>query len=571
MAEFPINPIKELSEELKESEARFRAYVEQAADALFVHDFQGRFIDFNTKACISLGYSREELSDMSVFDVETDFNLELAQDAWSRIQPNQSFILQGAQRRKDGSTFPVEISFGCFDINGVRHYMGVVRDITQRKLAEQKIQDQQARLNGLIDAAMDAIVSTDENQNIIIFNHAAEQMFGYSADGIIGQHLDMLIPIRFRRCHGKYVVDFGKTGISARTMNTLGSSYALRANGEEFPFEASISRVTVSGKVMYTAILRDISFRKHTENELRVAAAAFDSQEGMVITDANSVILRVNHAFTEITGYSMEEAVGQTPRLFKSGLHNQEFYRAMWKSINLNGKWQGEVWDRRKNGEIYPKWLTISAVKDIDGVVTHYIGSHLDITDRKTAEEQILNLAFYDPLTHLANRRLLQDRLGQALVSSARCKNKGALLFIDLDNFKNVNDTLGHIVGDLLLQQVALRLTSCVRESDTVARLGGDEFVVMLEELDTDELAAAAQTEAIAEKILTQLNHPYQLNFSVIHNTPSIGIALFGEHKLDSESLFQQADIALYHSKESRAKYLVFLRSKNAGNHQRPN
>ena len=208
--------------------------------------------------------------------------------------------------------------------------------------------------------------------------------------------------------------------------------------------------------------------KRAIEADLRIAASAFEAQEGLMITDANGVILRVNQAFTDTTGYTAEEAVGQTPRILKSDRHNADFFRAMWESIAKTGIWQGEIWDRRKNGEIYPKWLTISAVKRDDGVVTHYVGSHFDISERKAAEERIQLLAFYDPLTELPNRRLLLDRLQQALASCARSGREGALLFIDLDNFKNLNDTLGHDIGDSLLQQVAQSLVSCIREGDTV-------------------------------------------------------------------------------------------------------
>lgn len=208
--------------------------------------------------------------------------------------------------------------------------------------------------------------------------------------------------------------------------------------------------------------------RLHDEQQLRIAATAFESQESLMITDAAGVILRVNHAFTKTTGYTAEDAVGQTPRLLKSDRHNAAFYQAMWESLNRTGTWQGEIWDRRKNGEIYPKWLSISAVKGSDGIVSHYVGSHTDITERKAAEEKIEYLAFYDPLTRLPNRRLLTERLGQTLASGARSGKKSALLFIDLDNFKTLNDSHGHDIGDQFLQQVAQRLESCVREGDTV-------------------------------------------------------------------------------------------------------
>jgi diguanylate cyclase (GGDEF)-like protein len=231
----------------------------------------------------------------------------------------------------------------------------------------------------------------------------------------------------------------------------------------------------------------------------------------------------------------------------------------MWASINQNGTWHGEVWDRRKDGEVYPKWLTISAVKSAEGVITHYVGSHIDIAARKAAEEEIKNLAFYDPLTRLPNRRLLYDRLEHILASSARYAQKGVLLFIDLDNFKTLNDTLGHKFGDLLLQQVAQRLLSCVRESDTVARLGGDEFVLLLEDLGDEVIDVAAHAEAVGEKILATLGLPYSLDGQECLSTPSIGATLFdGEHKLIDE-LLMQADIAMYQAKMAGRNTLRFF------------
>ena len=293
--------------------------------------------------------------------------------------------------------------------------------------------------------------------------------------------------------------------------------------------------------------------------ELRLAAAAFETREGIIITDTNGVILRVNQAFTETTGYTAEEAVGQTPRLLKSDRHSTDFYRAMWESIRRTGTWQGEIWDRRKNGEVYPKWLTITAVKGVDGVVTHYVGVHTDITERKAAEEEIEHLAFYDPLTRLPNRRLLMDRLQQALASSARSGREGALLFIDLDNFKTLNDTLGHDTGDLLLQQVAQRLNSCVRGGDTVARLGGDEFVVVLEDMSEHALEAAAQTEEVGEKILATLRQSYQLAAHECHSTASIGATLFSSHQQTIGDLLKQADIAMYQAKKAGRNTLSFF------------
>jgi diguanylate cyclase (GGDEF)-like protein/PAS domain S-box-containing protein len=304
---------------------------------------------------------------------------------------------------------------------------------------------------------------------------------------------------------------------------------------------------------------RDITERKQVEAELRIAAVAFDSLEGMMVTDANSKILRVNSAFTACTGYTAEEIVGQTPRLLQSGRHDAAFFREMWATIRRVGGWQGEIWDRRKNGEVYPKWLTISAVKGDDGIVSHYVGTHYDITERKIAEEKIRELAFFDALTRLPNRTLLLDRLKHAISVSAESATCGALLFIDLDHFKTLNDTLGHDKGDKLLQEVARRLAACVHESDTVARVGGDEFVVVLGHLHENRQEAAIQTEAVGEKIIAVLGSRYQLDEVEYRSTASIGATLFSGHQASIDELLKQADLAMYKSKERGRNAMCFF------------
>lgn len=285
------------------------------------------------------------------------------------------------------------------------------------------------------------------------------------------------------------------------------------------------------------------------ENELRISAVAFESQEAMFITDADRIIQRVNKAFIETTGFSAEEAVGQKPSILKSGRHNAAFYQMIHETLLHNDFWQGEIWNRRKNGEIYPEWQTISVVRGANGQVTHYISAFSDITKRKEAEEKIHELAFYDPLTQLPNRRLMLDRLHQALALSARNGRQGALLFVDIDNFKNLNDTKGHAVGDLLLTEASKRLRSCIRENDTAARLGGDEFVVLVEGLDADEQAAALQAETIGAKILAALGQTYIINDREYHSTASIGVTLFRGATKTVEEMLKRAGVALYQAK----------------------
>jgi diguanylate cyclase (GGDEF)-like protein/PAS domain S-box-containing protein len=305
------------------------------------------------------------------------------------------------------------------------------------------------------------------------------------------------------------------------------------------------------------AIERDI-----VESELKIAATAFKSQESLLITDADCIILRVNQAFTQSTGYSVDEVIGKPAHMFRTEIHTEDFYRELLDSTIKTGTWQGEIWARRKNGELYPKWLTISAVSDKDGVVTHYVGSGIDITQRKAAEEEIRNLAFYDPLTGLPNRRLLIDRLKHALAASARSGMHGAVLFLDLDNFKTLNDSLGHDVGDLLLQQVAQRLTAAAREGDTIARIGGDEFIVILENLSEKAIIAAEHAKIIGDKFLAALNGPYLLSTYECRSSPSIGVTLFNDHASGIEDLLKQADIAMYQAKKAGRNALRFFDPK---------
>ncbi|MEI6708170.1 MAG: EAL domain-containing protein, partial [Methylococcales bacterium] len=296
---------------------------------------------------------------------------------------------------------------------------------------------------------------------------------------------------------------------------------------------------------------------------IRVAATVFESKDGIMVTDANNNILRVNSAFTHITGYSSEEAIGKNPHFLSSGCHDVNFYASMWDSINRTGVWKGEVSDRHKNNEIFSKYLIINAVEDLDGSIMNYVATFTDITVSKAAMDKIERLSFYDSLTDLPNRRLLRDRLNQVLAASHYSGRKAALLFIDLDNFKNLNDTLGHDMGDLLLQQVAQRLTSCVREADTVARLGGDEFVVLLPNLSKKNSEASAQAGVIGNKILSHLNQSYQLATHDYSSSPSIGATVFShEGDVTDEllnELLKQADIAMYAAKTSGRNTLCFF------------
>ena len=411
------------------------------------------------------------------------------------------------------------------------------------------------KLRNLYELSPIGIARTDMNGRFVEFNDAFKRITGYETEEL--QRLDYwtLTPREYA----------ANEELQLENLNTLGrygpyEKEYLRKDGRRVPLQLTGILVSGSDSQPYIwSIIEDISDRKQTEQQLRIAATAFESQEGMLITDTDSTILRVNRAFTEITGYASEEVIGKKTRILKSGHHDASFYAQMWKSLLQNGGWQGEVWNRRKNGETFPEWLTITAVKSGTGEITHFVGTLTDITLRKAAEDEIKHLAFYDPLTHLPNRRLLLDRMKQALASSGRTRCGGALLFIDLDNFKTLNDTLGHDIGDQLLQEVARRLATCVREGDTVARLGGDEFVVMLADLSANRQESATQAQTVGEKILAALNESYLLAGRQYHNTPSIGATLFDNHQDSIDDLLKRGDLAMYQAKAAGRNTLRFF------------
>ncbi|WP_273180679.1 MAG: EAL domain-containing protein [Ferrovum myxofaciens] len=332
----------------------------------------------------------------------------------------------------------------------------------------------------------------------------------------------------------------------------------IHAGAKDYVLKDRLARLAPAVRLTLLAE-QEVHARKVVDQELRIAATAFETQEGIVITDRDQHILRVNCAFTRLTGYSAMEALGKTPAILKSGRQDAAFYQAMWETLNRDKYWQGELWNRRKNGEIYPEWLTITAVLDGDGQVTNYVGVFSDITLRKEADEKIHQLAFYDPLTGLPNRRLLHDRLQQAMTSSVRSQCKGALLFLDLDNFKVLNDTRGHDIGDLLLIEVAKCLRDCVRSGDTVARIGGDEFIIMLENLSEDTQQAAAAAQDVGEKVLKAINHSFSLQGVDYHCSSSIGINLFHGNDTGMDDLLRHADTAMYQAKASGRNTLRFF------------
>ncbi len=306
-------------------------------------------------------------------------------------------------------------------------------------------------------------------------------------------------------------------------------------------------------------ISTDITERRKAEESLQLSATVFESFEGMIVTGPDKRILKANQAYARLTGYTVEELVGQTPRMLQSGRQDAAFYANMDGVLQSTGIWQGELWNRRKDGTEYPAWITITTVRSPGGDITHYVGTQTDISSRKAAEEEIRLLAFYDPLTGLPNRRLMTDRLQHSMQASARSGTGGALLFVDLDNFKDLNDTQGHGLGDQLLRQAADRLAGCVRQCDTVARLGGDEFIVLLEGLSLNTHEAAAQAETVGRTVLQALSQSYELDVMEHHSSCSIGIALYADAEGSVDELLKHGDMAMYQAKGAGRNTLRFF------------
>jgi diguanylate cyclase (GGDEF)-like protein/PAS domain S-box-containing protein len=447
-----------------------------------------------------------------------------------------------------------------------------LQDITERKVAEIALQQSETLNASILSSAAYSIIATDSQGLITGFNPGAESLLGYSAVELVGKHDPRVFhdanEVIARAAALTLELGFAVTpdfDVFVATTRLTGKpderewTY-IRKDGIRVPVSLSITamRDAVGNITGYLGVATNIAERKLAEANLRIAAIAFEAQAGMIITDADNIIVRVNQAFTLLTGYTAVEAVGQTPALFKSDRHEPAFYQRMWSKLKENGYWQGEIWNRRKNGKVYAEMLTISSVNAPDGRVTHYVGTYSNISQNSEAEAAIHRLAFYDPLTLLPNRRLLLDRLQQAQMACGHNGGKGALLFIDLDNFKTLNDTLGHVMGDLLLEQVAKRLSGSIRAVDTVGRLGGDEFVVILEDLSELMPEAATQAEIIGEQIIAALNKPYDLSGVVHHSTPSIGVTLFGDRPESTGELLKRADFAMYQAKAAGRNTLRF-------------
>lgn len=402
-----------------------------------------------------------------------------------------------------------------------------------------------------LEAAANSIVITDDEGHIIWANSAFTTLTGYSLPEAFGKNP------RFLKS-GEHPTEFYKELWDTIMANKVwhGEMVNKKKDGTFYTEEMTITPVYFEQEqnLYFIAVKQDVTQRRKDMEEMRMATKIFENTlEGVLVTDAKGDIVFINQSFQEITGYSTEEVLGKNPKILSSGKHDQGFYRQMWKSLLEKGKWQGEIWNRRKTGEIYPEWLTLSAIKDNSGKTVQYAAILSDLTARKQNEERIKHLAYHDALTDLPNRYLFLDRLTLALAHAARHENILAVLFLDLDRFKDVNDTLGHAAGDQLLQEVGRRIKTCIREEDTVARMGGDEFTVLLPDIQIED------AKHVARRILGVFALPFTIEGQDLFMTPSIGIAIASDKMIDAQTILRHADLAMYKAKENgKNRYWIY-------------
>lgn len=418
-------------------------------------------------------------------------------------------------------------------------------DITERKHFEEKLRASEARLSLHIQNTPLGCLSWDTNFQCTEWNKSAEDIFGYTADEVIGHHAsDKIVPAKLRGEIGSIyeLLMQQEGGVSSTNENVTKDGRTIVCDWYNTPILDGKGIVTG-----ITSLVQDVTESKHAEERLKLAASVFThAREGIMITDATASIIEVNDIFTEMTGYSRDELIGQNPRMLQSGRQSPEFYADMWQAINTTGHWLGEVWNRRKNGEVFAEMLNISAVKDASGQIRNYVALSSDITLMKEHQGQLEHNAHYDLLTNLPNRVLLADRLSQAMVQCQRRNQSLAVAFLDLDGFKAINDSYGHEVGDELLIAVSQRMKEALREGDTLARIGGDEYIALMVDLEKTE-----DCEPVLERLLKATAAPVTVGDAVMQVSSSIGVTLYPQDGADADQLMRHADQAMYVAKQA--------------------
>jgi diguanylate cyclase (GGDEF)-like protein/PAS domain S-box-containing protein len=556
-----ITELKRVEEALRRERDFTDAILNTAGSLIVVMDREGRIIRFN-RTCEKLtGYSFNEINHHYVWE------FFLSRDEFENVKNyfNDLHSLHSPLRyenywqTKTGQFHLIDWSNTILinDYHELEYVIATGIDITERNQAELALARTLAELQVILDNSPVAIAFLTAEHQFVHINRKLEEMFGYSETELKGQTTKILYDNQ---------EDY-ENDVSTATYHLLKNDATYetehllrRQDGSLFWCRFLIKAIDPHNPSQgYIWNLEDVTEQKRAEENLRLAAKVFETtNESIIVTDANNNIIMINPAFTNITGYLFEEVIGKRPNFLSAGHHNLQFYQIIWKTLKDTGKWQGELWERRKNGEVYVAWTSISAVRDENNQITQHVYISTDITKRKQSEEVIWRQANYDALTGLPNRTLYADRLAHTIHTAKRQNRQLAVMFIDLDRFKWVNDTLGHDTGDRLLEETAQRLSNCIRESDTVARRGGDEFTVILPYIDSKN-----DVQTVAERILTSLSQPFLLANRKISIGSSIGIAIFPQDGQDAETLLKKSDLAMYQAKQAGRNTFRFYSNPN--------
>ncbi|MCV4287445.1 EAL domain-containing protein [Pseudomonas capsici] len=537
-----ISDSKQTEEALRLSEGKFASVFAQCPDILIIARLSdGIILEVNKAFETQIGMSSEDVIGKTATQINLWAVPGVGPSLLERLQQGRIRNLEMPLRRRDGSTFSCLMSAEPFEMSTTPAVLLTVSDITPLKQAQQQLQLSEEKFAKAFHSSPDGLLIARTSDGLLLeVNEGFCRLTGYSESQCLersGLDLQIWVDPNERQ---QLIKQLQQNGVVRDFRGQI-----RRLDGQVRLCEMSSHPLLIGGEECIMTLARDITERQQMQEKLHLAATVFESTaEGVLITDTRQRINAVNRAFSEITGYGEEEALGQTPRLLASGQHDSAFYAAMWHQLGAEGHWQGEICNRRKNGELYPCWLTISAVRNKDRFITHFVAVFADISSLKHAQARLDYQAHHDPLTGLPNRTLFESRLHSALQHSEESDSLGAVLFIDLDRFKHINDSLGHPVGDLLLKGIAQRLKETLRDIDTVARLGGDEFIVLL-----PGLLQPGDAQTIGSKLLACFTAPFQAGEHEFFMSASIGSCLFPTDGTDVATLVKNADAAMYRSK----------------------
>lgn len=521
-----------------------------SSEAIIITDANGNIISANGAFTRITGYTEQEVTGRNPRLLASGLHGKpFFADMWSQILASGTWSGEVINQRKDGGRFDAHLSVNTArDRHGhLQHYVGVIADITERKHSESIVMELNRDFVSFLENTSDFIYFKDSNSRFRFASQTLANITGHVHwRDMIGKHDREVFPAQTARIYEEEERPIFQNGTPL--LNQV-DPYFDAAGNKGWVSTSKWPLFDPDGKVEgLFGISRDVTVHKLNEEKLELAASVFHtSREGITITRTDGSIVDVNEAFTQITGYSRDEVLGKNPRILSSGRHTQDYYQAMWRSVVEKGHWYGEIWNRRKDGEVYAEMITISTVRDAQGQAQHYVALFSDITKTKQHEQQLEHIAHFDALTNLPNRVLLADRLKQAMLQAERRAQRLAVVFLDLDGFKMVNDTHGHEAGDQLLMALAIRMKDALREGDTLARIGGDEFVAVLV-----DLRDATESMPMLNRLLSAASAPVHLNGVDLQVSASLGVTLYPqEEELDADQLQRQADQAMYQAKVS--------------------